>query len=68
MNMSCNNLLCHILFQPTTRYRVRPTLMYQQSNQLSIQFVVEHSVQADIYNNNANATVVVRDFLVGVSY
>jgi len=56
------------MLQPTTRYRVRPTLKYQQGNQLSIQFAVENSVQADINNNNANTTIIVRDFLVGVSY
>ena len=53
--------------QPTTRYRVQPTLLYQQNSSLSVQFGVEANVEDDISNNAANTTVVVREFLAGVS-
>ena len=53
--------------QSTTRYMVHPTLLYHQGNELFIQVAVEDSVKADISNNTASTTVIVRELLVGVS-
>ena len=55
------------IIQPTSRYKVQPTLLYQQRSELSIQFAVEDDVEADINSNTANSTIVVREFSIGVS-
>ena len=61
----CMYLTC--IIQPTSRYKVQPTLLYQQRSELSIQFAVEDDVEADINSNTANTTIVVREFSIGVS-
>ena len=53
--------------QSTTRYMVQPTLLYHQGNELFVQVAVDDSVKADIRNNTASTTIVVRELLVGVS-
>ena len=64
LGYNSNAISSHV--QLTSRYRVRPTVLYHQGSELSVQVAVEDSVKADISSNTASTTIVVR-LLIGVS-